>query len=357
MVSRLVVCVSPDLPTALPYHLLIINIFQMAPFVSSDFSNFVDGTVIAHTIQDIRTRRTFELTGYITSVSSDEEDVLLVVDDLGAVFDSLLDFVRAHYRFRGILMPGRINVWNACKFQKSGRWYPCSEMKKRHIQSPPPAPAIPDIETVSEYDADFESDAETATIVQDPEPEPEVPPAPRKAVERRAYIDTIDDSNIRIIINQYTENMKNVETDVGPDGCTCLLCESDAIPLEDPLEDGNTKSFDMSCPYTSIHIHRYNMFHTHTIHIYWSTDLQEFRVYEFNLENNKYTDTPFRQNYIDTLFDVLVSDKEVECLDIAIPCFPSVTVASSALTDERRKIVKRALQYYTSIQWEIDEAM
>lgn len=334
----------------------------MAPFVSSDFSNFVDGTVIAHMIQDTRTRRTFELTGYITSVSSDEEDVLLVVDSLGAVFDSLLDFVRAHYRFRGILMPGRINVWTVCKFQKSGGWYPCSEMKKRHIQSPPAPAATPDIETVSEYDADFESDTETDSVVQDlqalQDPQPEAPPAPRKAVERRrAHIDTIDDSNIRIIINQYTENMKNVDNDVGPEACTCLLCESDAIPTVNAADAAADTFFDTSCPSTSIYIHRYNMFHTHTIHVYWSTDLQEFRVYEFNMENNKYTDTPFRPNYIDTLFDVITSDKEIEWLDIAIPCFPSITLASSALTEECRKIVKRALQYYTTTCWETDETM
>lgn len=264
-----------------------------APFpttmASSDFTSFIEGTLIKHTIG------AHVATGRITSVSEDACDVLLVVEHLDEVFETLYDFVRAHYRHRKVLMPQGLDVWNTCLFLKSGKWLPCSEHRvsdKDATESDSdsdsdfedyesdyepeesegsedeedsdyePEESEDTEETEDENDSDYEpeesedsdtedeedsdyvpeedSDSDTASTVTIPhriEFPMSAPGAPRKDHRkdpRPPMFNTYEDSTMRITIQEFNDNynqkIQEVSTQSEEPPCWCMMCEADRIP-------------------------------------------------------------------------------------------------------------------------------
>jgi hypothetical protein len=414
-------------------------------------------------------------------MSDDVQDVLLVVESLGQVFDSLYDFVRAHYRSLRLLMPADIDVWAACTFQKSGRWLSCSEMKpvwggeESDTESDSESEYDPDAdeyeyhypsddedseeedddsdsdyepsedETEPEYESDSDSDsdynpAEDAAETEDdetisimtPEPEPEIlriaPGAPRKTprktprkARRHAMFEPLNDGNIRITIEGYNNRMRALSDEEeseddnatattltakdswelnrlhwiaqrerlgkNPSGksdntdeeseddnatattltakdCFCMLCEAEGIPAEQiptehiPAEALNTATldlngayFDTEYPYTTFTIHHFNTNHVGKIHIYWSTETEEYRVYTYSTGHDDYTDAAYYPEYIDTMLDMLRLDLTFQQIDVHIPCFPRITVLPHTLANHR-DILMRVLGHSMDMCWE-----
>lgn len=299
--------------------------------LTSDFSSFIDGTIVKHTI-GVHT-----ITGYVVSLSDDVEDVLLVVDVLQNVFDSLTDFVHAHYRYIKKVFV-RESVWNTCMFQKSGRWYPCSEMK-----------ASPTVCSNAEVDAPTTPSSGTLKKT--------LPDAPQKAKEPHILQNNQD---ARTLLYEECET----------DACCCMLCEEATIPyasesvsikqdeeecaseLNTALLDMNAPYFDTTYPYASFVIHHYDTTYVNKVHIYWSTETGAFRVYVYDTSADKGTDISYDETYIDVMIDMLQLDGDFSLMDIDIPCFPRISARPYILI-KRRDVVVRALSHYTNMSWEI----